>query len=759
MRHYWSRILIYTLSIALMAVSCKKSSFEENSNPEETLTVPSSFTWETTRAVNINIQSGDANANGLLYKVSIYTSNPTSSSTPINSGAVGYGYPFKLTQNLPVTTKTLYLKISYPTGGETTVSQDISGNTFSYVIPSTVKAKTQKTVVISGPDCNTGCESTISGSATATITGGKTYCITGTFNGALNFEFWSGGGTLRICGNATITSATLGSNCNIVVAEGGTLNVQSLSMDANSQIVAWPNTTVKFESLNMNSSSSSLTNYSNNMSFSGEFAPNGSFTNYGKITIAQGLNTGNNDGSIENTGTIRVLGSIDFNQNLYNSGTIESDGQININVKREYVNECKIISHDDIKFNNGTFTCNSGYVQASGSIDVNGSCVLTLQNQSMLKANDITFNTSITGSGSKNSIISTGSGTINGNSKIKGAIEWADVSGTLKNGSQSDFTNGATFVKLENATNVIPISDCNPVGIGVPKDIDKDGDGVADILDDYPTDPDRAFDSYFPSKSGFATFAFEDLWPSTGDYDFNDLVVNAQVKYVTNARNLVVDIVGKYYVAAVGGSYKSGFGLQLDKLLPGDIKSVTRSNSNSQGYITENSNGTENGPDKAVVILWDNTENMIHRAGGSTFNAITGNPVGKSDTLNIKITLAAPKAVEEVGSMPLNHFLIKNMERKVEIHLPNAKPTSLANTGLFGTANDASKPDQGRYYVTAGNLPWALYLPSQFDYPTEKTSILDAYLKFESWAESGGTLYPDWYSNSQYRNENGIYKK
>lgn len=759
MRHYWSRILIYAFSIALIAASCKKSSFEENSNPEETLTIPSSFTWETTRAVSINIQSGDANANGLLYKVSIYTSNPTSGSTPINSGAVGYGYPYKLTQNLPVTTKTLYLKISYPTGGETTVSQDISGNTLSYTIPSTVKAKSQKTVVISGPDCNTGCESSISGSATATITGGKTYCITGTFNGALNFEFWSGGGTLRICGNATITSATLGSNCNIVVAEGGTLNVQNLSMDANSQIVAWPNTTVKFESLNMNSSNSSITNYSSNMSFSGGFAPNGNITNYGKISIGQNLTTGNNDGSINNTGIIRVLGTIDFNQGLLNSGTVEADGNININVARIYKNECKIISHNNINFNNGTFICNSGYVQAASSIAVNGSCILTLQNQSMIKANDITFNVGITGSGSQNSIISTGSATINGNSKISGAIEWADANETLKNGSLANFTNGATFVKLENATNVIPVSECNPIGIGKPKDIDKDGDGVADILDDYPTDPDRAFDSYFPSKSGFATFAFEDLWPSTGDYDFNDLVVNAQVKYVTNARNLVVDIVGKYYVAAVGGSYKSGFGLQLDKLLPGDIKSVTRSNSNSQGYITENSNGTENGPDKAVVILWDNTENMIHRAGGSTFNAITGNPVGKSDTLNIKITLAAPKAVEEVGSMPLNHFLIKNMERKVEIHLPNAKPTSLANTGLFGTANDASKPDQGRYYVTAGNLPWALYLPSQFDYPTEKTSILDAYLKFQSWAESGGTLYPDWYSNSQYRNENGIYKK
>lgn len=754
------RFTSFTIAIALFALSsCKKNEIGDNKTPEESFNIPTSFMWKTTKMVNVNINSSDVDANGYLYKVSIYESTPTENSSPLYSGALGYGYPYNAELNIPSTASSLYLKIEYPNGGESIVNQTIVNNSLSYTIATKAAIVKQKSSFASGPDCSSGCDNTISGSGSVTITGGKTYCINSTFNGSLNFEFWNKGGTVRICGNATITSANLGANCNIVVAEGGTLIIQNMSMDGNSTLTAWPNSTVSISGLNMNSSTSVLTNYSNNLSFNNGFSPNGSINNYGKITIAQNLSTGNNDGALNNSGTIQVTGNIELNQGLINNGTIEANGTINVNVLKSYTNNCQIISHNNISLNNGNFICNNGLVLSDKTIQVNGSFSLTLQNQSMIKAKSIILNAGIKGSGSLNSLVTTQSATINGSSIVSGAIEWADINGTLTNGSVSNFSNGATFVKLANATNYIPTSACNTEGIGTPKVADKDGDGVADLLDDYPTDPERAFDNYFPGKNEFSTFAFEDLWPSTGDYDFNDLVVNAQIKYVTNARNLVVDIVGKYYVAAVGGSLKSGFALQFDKLLSGDIKSVKRSNSNNSGYIKENSNGTENGPDKAAVILWDNTENMIHRAGGSTFNAITGNPVGTSDTLNITITFVTPKTISEVGTMPLNHFMIRDLSRKVEIHLPNAIPTSLANYSLFGTEDDASNPAQGKYYITKKNLPWALYLPRKFNYPNEKTNILDAFLKFKDWAKSGGSTYQDWYINPQYINYNNIYKK
>lgn len=750
---------IVLLSLMVLA-SCSKNETVTPDTPEKSMVVPAAFAWKTTRQVAINVQSGDEVANGLLYKVSLYQSDPNSGGVPLYSGALGYGYPYSVKLDLPVTTTSLYIKIQYPSGGQTVVNQPITNDMLTYTVTTSPLASMKKSAMaVSGPDCSTGCDNIISGTGSATITGGKTYCITGSFNGSLTFEFWNGGGTVRICGNATITSATLGTNCNIIVAEGGTLNGQNIGMNDNSTIVAWQNSTVIFTSLNMNSANSSITNYSNGMSFTDGFSPNGSLNNFGIIKVAKNFATGNHAGSVSNSGSLLVSGGIDLNQPVTNNGTIEANDKINVNVGNNYVNNCKIISHSDINFNNGTFVCNNGLILADNNIQINGSFSLTLQNQSMMKSKTLTLNTGIAGSGSLNSVITTESGTIHGNSMVSGAIEWADANGTLVNGSAANFSNGATYVKLANATNYIPVTACNPEGIGTPKINDRDGDGVADNLDDYPSDPDRAFNNYFPANGGYATYAFEDLWPSVGDYDFNDLVVNAHLNYVTNAKNMVVEIIGKYYVAAVGGSFTSGFALQFDKLLPGDIKSVKRSNTLSQGYVSQNGNGTENGPEKAVVFLWDNTESMIHRAGGSTFNAITGNPVGKSDTLNITIAFATPKTVAEVGSMPLNHFLVREMNRKIEIHLPNMLPTSMASKDLFGTSDDKSNASNGKYYVTANNLPWGLYIPQEFSYPNEKVNILDAYTKFKAWAESGGTSFADWYQNAQYRDNSFIYHK
>ncbi len=78
---------------------------------------------------------------------------------------------------------------------------------------------------------------------------------------------------------------------------------------------------------------------------------------------------------------------------------------------------------------------------------------------------------------------------------------------------------------------------------------DTDGDGISDANDDYPNDGTRAFDSYFPA-SGTATLAFEDLWPSQGDYDFNDLVVDYSFQTVTDASDYVVELFASFTVRA-----------------------------------------------------------------------------------------------------------------------------------------------------------------------------------------------------------------
>jgi LruC domain-containing protein len=46
----------------------------------------------------------------------------------------------------------------------------------------------------------------------------------------------------------------------------------------------------------------------------------------------------------------------------------------------------------------------------------------------------------------------------------------------------------------------------------------------------------------------------------------------------------------------------------------------------------------------------------------------------------------------------------------------------------------------------------------RFDYPIETVEIIDAYLHFAEWAQSGGVSYPDWYTDqSGYRVPANIY--
>ncbi|MDZ7777449.1 MAG: LruC domain-containing protein [Bacteroidales bacterium] len=134
---------------------------------------------------------------------------------------------------------------------------------------------------------------------------------------------------------------------------------------------------------------------------------------------------------------------------------------------------------------------------------------------------------------------------------------------------------------------------------------DTDGDGVADELDAYPDDPDRAFNNYTPSENSYATLAYEDLWPSKGDYDFNDLVIDYRFNQITNADNLVVDLEASFVVQAIGAGFQNGFAFQLP-VTPSMIQSVQGQVLES-GYFSLSNNGTEAGQSKAVIPVFENS--------------------------------------------------------------------------------------------------------------------------------------------------------
>ena len=300
---------------------------------------------------------------------------------------------------------------------------------------------------------------------------------------------------------------------------------------------------------------------------------------------------------------------------------------------------------------------------------------------------------------------------------------------------------------------------------GIPPDTD--GDGVPNEDDDYPDDINRAYDNFYPA-AGYGCLVFEDKWPWKHDYDFNDLVVDYQFKTVTNAANEVVEVFGDFVVKAAGSYYRNAFGYSLPDAIPALNTDLTLTGYNiSGGLVTLGVDGLESGQSHPTVIVFDDDEVVMPSNGGNFVNTDEGFAYITPVAVNVKLSPPMPTwnapgeyTMADFSINTFNPFLIIAQERGREVHLPGGEPTWIAdqlNNYWFGHFDDNSL--YGTNFVTTNNLPWVLNLPASFSYPKETSQITWAYLHFVEWAESGGTLYTDWYSNTGtgYRNLDHIY--
>jgi len=286
---------------------------------------------------------------------------------------------------------------------------------------------------------------------------------------------------------------------------------------------------------------------------------------------------------------------------------------------------------------------------------------------------------------------------------------------------------------------------------------DADGDGVPDNTDAAPNNPEWSFVNFTPSASATGTLAFEDFFPTKGDYDMNDLVLDYQMEEHTDAAGKIVEIIAHLTLRAMGAGFRNGFGFELP-IPASSVASITGSNI-SENFIRRNANGTESDQSNAVIIVFDNGYNLMSNTGGGGYvNTEKERPAVTNKALNITIKMVAPVSRTLLGTAPYNPFLFANQDRGKEIHLPGKSPTDLAEMTLFGTGDDDTNFALGKTYLTANNLPWALNLPVSFAYPKEKSPINTAFLKFNQWAQSAGGSFQDWYKNNAgYRNPEKLY--
>lgn len=293
----------------------------------------------------------------------------------------------------------------------------------------------------------------------------------------------------------------------------------------------------------------------------------------------------------------------------------------------------------------------------------------------------------------------------------------------LYRGSRSDDDfNDAVFYATANPPTAIQAG--NMAKIKLANDTDEDG--VIDTLDDYPLDPNKAFNNFSPSENSKGIIAFEDLWPYVGDYDFNDLVVGYNYNLIANGNNMVTTIDAKFSIEQIGAAYKNGFGITMP-INPELVESIEGQVLNG-GYEEVSSNGTETttATKETVILIAGNTKDM------------------KGDSIAIRIKFNTAIAALDFGKVPFNPFLIVDGNRKREVHLPNLAPTSKAE-GFLGTNDDVSDFGTNLFYKTDGNLPWAIDVYEGFVPPAETVPISTAYPRFANWANSSGQSDKDWF--------------
>lgn len=221
------------------------------------------------------------------------------------------------------------------------------------------------------------------------------------------------------------------------------------------------------------------------------------------------------------------------------------------------------------------------------------------------------------------------------------------------------------------------------------------------------------------------TLAYEDMWPSLGDYDMNDVVVEYQSTVYKNVlTNKVYKVVDEFTPVNNGATYKCGFGYQLHNLSSDRIRKIT----------VEGPDGwsVEEGQSYPTILLFDDIAKAI------------------GDKYKFTVTIDLADVDQKDVMPPYNPFIFID-DRSKEVHLVNYPPTNKADMGLFNTQDDVSNVAEGIYYVAPYDgevklMPFGINIPVVgFKNSPERVKIYDTYPNFIGWVTSGGKKNTNWY--------------
>lgn len=218
-----------------------------------------------------------------------------------------------------------------------------------------------------------------------------------------------------------------------------------------------------------------------------------------------------------------------------------------------------------------------------------------------------------------------------------------------------------------------------------------------------------------PAAGSYYIAAYEDLAPSRGDYDFNDLVVAYRYEYGVNAAGLVERMNGVAYLVARGSTYRHDWTLDLP-LPAGASGAATCSTVTAQGASLPCQASASGG--QLHWTAFQDTVAALPAAGANPAMPIN-TPAGEGYTRGPKASFSV------VFATPIT--------------LPGASagdPWLLVRT----TGRTVRLGDRD-----ANGYPFAMLMPSAWRIPAERQDMGLAYPRLASFIGSSGALDAAWY--------------
>lgn len=228
------------------------------------------------------------------------------------------------------------------------------------------------------------------------------------------------------------------------------------------------------------------------------------------------------------------------------------------------------------------------------------------------------------------------------------------------------------------------------------------------------------------TETTYRTYAFEDTWPTGGDYDLNDVIIEHRRQITVTNKNYVTKVEDTFTATQEknAATFQNAFAVQFA--------------SDQRGTIVLPTGAIDELNETSSVILFPNA-NM---AKDQQFTVTR--TFGKEELTKDKLKTD----IKSLNPFIISQYIAGEINRK-EVHLPKNQPTSKADPTQVGAQDDA-------YYINKnGKYPFAIMLPERsaseaeinFKPATEKISIDKEYPDFTKWVESEGKDFNDWYLN------------